>query len=97
MQDTKQLPWFLSLGESSMQLRARVPVARQVVLVPDLATLCDEVGRWSPKAHWPVLIEDDFLAPMFIRRFVPHVVYRRASVGGKKPGGEAIIAAAASA
>jgi hypothetical protein len=96
-QDTTQLPWFLSLGESSMQLRARVPVARQVVLVPDLATLCDEVGRWSPKAHWPVLIEDDVLAPMFIRRFAPQVVYRRASVGGKKPSGEAIIAAAAEA
>ncbi len=91
------LPWYFSLGESSMQLRARVPVARQVVLVPDLATLVDEVSRWSPQGHWPVLIEDDVLAPMFIRRFKPQAVYRRKAVGGPAPSASAISNAAAAA
>ena len=40
----QELLWFLKLGESAMQLRARVPVARQVVLVPDVQTLADEVS-----------------------------------------------------
>jgi hypothetical protein len=75
------LPWFLKLGESSMQLRARVPVARQVVLVPDIQTLVEEVSTWTPAAQWPVLIEDDVLCPMFIRRFKPQLVLRRTSVG----------------
>lgn len=79
--EARQLPWFLKLGESSMQLRARVPVSRQVVLVPDIPTLVDEVSKWTPAAHWPVLIEDDVLTPMFIRRFKPGLVLRRASVG----------------
>jgi hypothetical protein len=78
-----QLPWFLKLGESSMQLRARVPVSRQVVLVPDVPTLVDEVSKWTPAAHWPVLIEDDVLSPMFIRRFNPRLVLRRESVGAQ--------------
>lgn len=64
-----------------MQLRARVPVTRQVVLVPDMATLVDEVSKWSTKGHWPVLIEDDVRTPMFIRRFRPDRVLRRESVG----------------
>ncbi len=91
------LPWYLALGESSMQLRARVPVLRQVVLVPDLATLVDEVARWSPQGHWPVLIEDDQLAAMFIRRFKPQAVYRRGPVGGGEPSAARMSAAAAAA
>ena len=77
----EDLPWFLKLGESSMQLRARTAVAKQVVLVPDLQTLADEVSNWTPDTQWPVLIEDDFLTPMFIRRFRPQVVLRRSSIG----------------
>ncbi|MDP6479735.1 MAG: hypothetical protein QGI75_06795 [Phycisphaerales bacterium] len=94
-----EMPWFLKLGESSMQLRARVPVARQVVLVPDVQTLADEVSKWTPQAHWPVLIEDDVLAPMFIRRFKPKLVVRHASVGGWSGAGPAaeMVAAAAKA
>ncbi len=94
-----ELPWFLQLGESSMQLRARVPVARQVVLVPDAQTLSDEVSKWTPQAQWPVLIEDDVLAPMFIRRFKPKLVLRRSSVGGWSDEGAAtqMVAAAAAA
>ena len=80
-QPAQELPWFLKLGESAMQLRARVPVARQVVLVPDVQTLADEVSKWTPAAQWPVLIEDDVLAPMFIRRFKPQRLLRRTSVG----------------
>ncbi|MDP7518770.1 MAG: hypothetical protein QF438_01320, partial [Phycisphaerales bacterium] len=94
-----ELPWFLQLGESSMQLRARVPVARQVVLVPDAQTLSDEVSKWTLQAQWPVLIEDDVLAPMFIRRFKPKLVLRRSSIGGWSDEGAAaqMVAAAAAA
>lgn len=94
---TGSLPWFLKLGESSMQLRARVPVARQVVLVPDVQTLSDEVSKWTPAAQWPVLIEDDVLAPMFIRRFKPKLVLRRSSVGAWPDGGAAASMTAAAA
>lgn len=49
--------------------------------MPDAATWLDEVGRWTPTARWPVLIEDERLAPIFIRAFKPERVIRRASVG----------------
>ncbi len=74
------LPWFLRLGESAMQLRARVSVIPQVVLVPDLATLAAEVAEWTPEAQWPVLIEDDVLTPLFVARFGPKAIYRRKAV-----------------
>ncbi len=96
-QRSEPLPWFLKLGETSMQLRARVPVSQQVVLVPDLATLIDEVGKWTPEAHWPVLFDDAFFAPMFIRRFAPKVIFRRSSVGPPPSDSAAIAAAITSA
>ena len=96
-QGPESLPWFLKLGEASMQLRARVPVSRQVVLVPDLGTLIDEVGKWTPEAHWPVLIDEPFLAPMFIRRFAPEAIYRRASIGPVSSDPSAIASAVTSA
>lgn len=52
------------------------PVVPVVVLVPDPATYLREIGRWTPKAQWPVLIEDSELAPMFIRAFKPRRVLR---------------------
>lgn len=51
----------------------------QVVLVPDAATYLDEIGRWTPGRQWPVMIEDEHFAPMFVRRFAPSRVIRRAA------------------
>ena len=53
------------------------------MLVPDEATYVEELSRWSPRGRWPVLFEDDLLAPMFIRRFEPaHVLRREPGAGG---------------
>src|SRR5690606_19096306 len=57
------------------------PLIDRVVLVPDAATYLDELSKWSPQGRWPVLIEDDHYAPMFVRRFKPRQLLRRASVG----------------
>ena len=57
------------------------PIVKQVVLVPNAATFIDELSRWSKNAKWPILYEDDFYAPMFIRAYRPDAVFRRPSVG----------------
>ena len=75
--DPNQLPWFVRPGESALRLRLQVPVVNQVVLVPDLTTLIDEVSKWSRQGHWPVLIDDSYYASMFIRAFKPGRVLRR--------------------
>ncbi len=74
--------WGISLGLRVEQVRRVLPVVDRVVLVPDAATYIDELARWSLEARWPVLIEDDRYAPMFIRRFKPAQVVRRQSVAG---------------
>ncbi len=79
--DPQSLPWPARLGLRVAMVELAVPVAKQVVLVPDAATWLDEVGHWSATARWPVLIEDDVLAPLFIRGFKPERVLRRPSVG----------------
>ena len=72
-----QLHWAVKLGLRIEQVNRAFPVVDCVVLVPDAATYLDELGKWSPRGRWPVLFEDDQLAPMFIRRFRPSRVYRR--------------------
>lgn len=57
------------------------PISKQVVLVPDAATFLDELSRWSTKARWPILYDDDMYAPMFIRAYEPLAVFRRSSIG----------------
>ncbi|MCH8314719.1 MAG: hypothetical protein IIA64_01990 [Planctomycetes bacterium] len=76
-----QMHWAVKLGLRIEQVNRAFPVVDCVVLVPDAATYLDELGKWSPRVRWPVLFEDDQLAPMFIRRFQPSRVYRRESVG----------------
>ena len=76
-----QTHWAVKLGARVEQVNRAFPVVDCVVLVPDGATYLDELGKWSPKGRWPVLFEDDQLAPMFVRRFSPSRVYRRESVG----------------
>jgi len=79
--DPATLPWPMVLGMRVVALERQWPVVETVVLVPDEATFLAEIGRWTPTAHWPVLFEDDRLAPLFIERFAPKRVFRRASVG----------------
>ncbi|MDZ4754945.1 MAG: hypothetical protein SGJ11_10685 [Phycisphaerae bacterium] len=77
----EDLPWPVRLGLRAAKVEVSLPVAKQVTLVPDTATWLDEVSRWTREARWPVLIEDDRLAPMFIRAFQPERVVRRTSSG----------------
>jgi len=70
-------PWPVALGLRVATIERRAPVEDRVVLVPDEATFLDELSRWSPKARWPILIEDDIYAPMFVRAFAPKRIVRR--------------------
>ena len=72
--------WAIALGRRVEQVQRAFGLLDRVVLVPDPATYVNELARWSPAARWPVLIEDDHFAPMFIRRFKPAQVIRRMSV-----------------
>ena len=69
--------WAVALGRRVDLVDRAFPLVDQVVLVPDAATYVDELSRWSPQGRWPVLFEDEQLAPMFIRRFQPSRVVRR--------------------
>lgn len=73
--------WQMQMGLRSFQVSMRIMVIDKVVLVPDAATYLDEISRWNLRGRWPVLIEDDFYTPMFVRAFKPSKVIRRASVG----------------
>ena len=72
--------WSITLGMRVEQVQRAFAVVDRVVLVPDAATYLDELSRWSPKGRWPVLIEDDRYAAMFIRRFGPSQIVRRQPV-----------------
>ena len=78
-QGAQQIPWPISLGVRVIQVPLRVPTVNRVVIVPDEATYLDEISRWSLAGRWPVLIEDNFYAPMFVRAFKPEQVVRRAA------------------
>lgn len=78
--DTDNVPWPIKMGAKSLNRSNQIPVVDQVVLVPDTDTWLDEMAYWSTSGQWPVLIEDDHFAPMFIRRFQPSKVYRRVAV-----------------
>lgn len=76
-----QIPWQAQLGVRSFQVQMRLQVIDKVVLVPDGATYLDEISHWSLRGRWPVLIEDEFFAPLFVRAFKPSKVIRRTSIG----------------
>ena len=78
---TPPTPWPIQLGYRTAALERSWPVVDEVVLVPDARTYLDEISKWSAEARWPVLIEDDLYAPLFVRGFAPKSVVRRASVG----------------
>lgn len=76
-----QIPWPVQLGYRAAALERSWPIVDQVVLVPDARTYLDELSKWSESARWPVLIEDDVYASLFVRGFAPKRVVRRESVG----------------
>jgi len=80
----EQLPWPIQLGLRSAKVTEAFPLVDRVVLVPDTATYLDELGKWSPRGRWPVLIEDARFAPMFVRRFKPAQLIRREPVAAKE-------------
>jgi len=80
----EQLPWPIQLGLRSAKVTEAFPLVDRVVLVPDTATYLDELGKWSPRGRWPVLIEDPTFTPMFVRRFKPAQLIRRDSVGPRE-------------
>lgn len=75
--EAQQIPWPITLGMRVAQVPLRVPVLDRVVIVPDAATYLDEISRWSLGGRWPVLIEDGFFAPTFVRAFKPASIVRR--------------------
>jgi hypothetical protein len=76
-----ETPWPVVLGTRTAALERDWPIVDQVVLVPDGRTYLDEIAKWSPAGRWPVLIEDGWYAPMFVRAFAPARVLRRESAG----------------
>ena len=85
---TKQVPevaWQIRLGARVAQLTSKLPRLDRVVLVPDLATWLDEIQQWGDRGTWPILIEDDRFTPIFVRRFAPRQLVRRASVDRSLP------------
>ena len=78
---TAEVPWPVVLGQRAAALERDWRIVDQVVLVPDERTYLDEIAKWSAEGRWPVLIEDRFYAPMFVRAFAPARVLRRESVG----------------
>ncbi|MSR44937.1 MAG: hypothetical protein EXS15_06235 [Phycisphaerales bacterium] len=86
---TQEVSWQVKMGVRSFQVQARISVIDKVVLVPDGATYLDEISKWTLRGRWPVLIEDDFFAPLFVRAFKPSKVIRRTSIGAMAEGEEA--------
>ncbi len=81
------LPWAVRPGVKVAMLRAKIPTVDRVVLVPDELTYLEAISEWSLAGRWPVLFEDDFYAPMFIRRFAPAEVIRKSASPAAMPRG----------
>ena len=77
----EEVNWTTRLAIRTQFIRGGCPISKKVVLVPDAATYLDELSKWTRYDRWPVLYEDSFYAPMFIRSFEPDSIYRRDSVG----------------
>jgi hypothetical protein len=72
--------WSMTLGARVLATERAAACVDRVVLVPDAATYLHEISLWTPGRRWPVLFEDRTYAPMFIRRFKPAQLVRRAAV-----------------
>ena len=74
---SREIQAAMFLGSRSAQVQRKLPVIKQVVIVPDEATYLDEIGRWSTRARWPVLFDKEPFTSQFIRRFKPEKVWVR--------------------
>jgi len=83
----EDLHWAMRPGLKVAMLRAKVPMVDRVVLVPDEATYLEALSEWSLAGRWPILFEDEVYAPMFIRRFKPAEVIRKAPTQATMPRG----------
>jgi hypothetical protein len=82
-QPAPDLHWSMTLGARVLATERAAACVDRVVLVPDAATYLDEISRWTPERRWPVLFEDRVYAPMFVRRFKPAQVVRRAPAAAR--------------
>ncbi|MBC8309421.1 MAG: hypothetical protein H8E83_02765 [Planctomycetes bacterium] len=77
----QELQAAMILGAKTAAVQRKLPVVKQVVLVPDEATYLDEISRWSPTERWPVLFNQEPKVSQFVRRFAPEKVWIRESIG----------------
>lgn len=86
----KPISWSVALGMRAAAVQQRIPTLDRVVLVPNEATFVDEIGKWRLDGRWPVLIEDDVYAPMFLRAFAPKQIVRRTGRATLEAGADAL-------
>jgi hypothetical protein len=84
----KQEPWPIQTGLRAAIVRSKIPTVNRVVLVPDEATFLAAIQKWNLKGNWPILIEDDKYAPMFLQRFQPEEIVRLPSIKEQLPKGK---------
>ncbi|MCC3505848.1 MULTISPECIES: hypothetical protein [unclassified Microcoleus] len=84
----KQEPWAVQIGLRVGLIRDNIPTVNRIVLVPDEATFLAAIQKWNFKGHWPILIEDQKYAPMFLQRFQPEEIVRLPSIKQEIPKGQ---------
>jgi len=84
----KQEPWPVQTGLRAGIVRSKIPTVNRIVLVPDEATFLAAIQKWNLKGNWPILIEDDKYAPMFLQRFQPEEIVRLPSIKEQLPKGK---------
>ncbi|MFP4338630.1 MAG: hypothetical protein ACLFQP_11945, partial [Halothece sp.] len=72
--------WRQQLGQKIITLRQAIPTEKRVILVPDEATFLNAIQQWNLQRRYPILIEDDYYTPRFLRRFQPEEVIRLSSI-----------------
>ena len=82
---SQDVPWPITLGAKSLYRANMIPMVDQVVIVPDIDTYLDELARWSRNGQWPILLEDDHLVSMLVRRLKPQQVIQRDAVDPPGP------------
>ncbi|MBV9386323.1 MAG: hypothetical protein JOZ78_07840 [Chroococcidiopsidaceae cyanobacterium CP_BM_ER_R8_30] len=86
----EQLTWATQIGKRITKLRVQIPTVDRVVLVPDAATFLSAIEQWSLQGRWPILIEDEYYTPIFLRRFHPAQVIRLSTVAQPLPEGQTL-------
>ena len=88
----RTVQWPGALALRVLGAETNVELIDRVVLVPDEATFLDEIAHWTPVQRWPVLIEDDLYAPLFVRGYAPAATpawrtrcRRSAAPAGRRP------------